>query len=188
MNITIIRADASHVAAIATIGKKSFRNAFGDLFNSKEELFEYLEYTYDPLKLTKSIRRENNVYLLALSNGEPIGFAKIKKHSLNEHIESGAQMELQKVYILPEYQGAGGGSVLLKEIKNLAGEIHPDYIWLDTHTSNEKAIRLYEKNGFKKIGKKYFTIGTQTFEYHVMGLSVTQSDGLHLTEKQKLNE
>ena len=55
MNITIIRADASYVAAIATIGKKSFRNAFGDLFKSKEELFEYLEYTYDPLKLTKSI-------------------------------------------------------------------------------------------------------------------------------------
>lgn len=172
MDIEIIRADVSHIATIAMIGKKSFRNAFEHLFHRKEDLFEYLEYTYDLIKLAGSIRKENNVYLIALLEGKPVGFAKVKKHSLNDNIKSGAQMELQKIYILPEYHGAGAGTALLKEIKNLALKIYPDYIWLDTYVSNEKAIRLYEKNGFKKIGKKYFTIGTQTFEYHVMGLPV----------------
>ena len=42
-------------------------------------------------------------------------------------------------------------------MKNLAREIYPDYIWLDTPISNEKAIRLYEKNGFRKMGNYYFT-------------------------------
>ncbi|MEP7372015.1 MAG: GNAT family N-acetyltransferase [Chitinophagaceae bacterium] len=172
MLIRIIDADVSHVAAIATIGKKSFRHAFGSLFKSKEELFEYLEFTYEPVKLTKSIRKENNVYLLAFINGEPAGFCKIKKHSLNDRIEAWAQMELQKIYVLPEYHGKGVGTALLKELKNLAKEIYPDYIWLDTHISNENAIRLYEKNGFRKMGNYYFTIGTQTFEYYVMGLPV----------------
>lgn len=172
MYIKIIQADISHTAIIATIGKKSFRNAFEHLFKSREELFEYLEYTYNPVKLAKSIRKENNVYLLAFKEGEPAGFAKIKKHSLNDRIESGAQMELQKIYVLPEHHGSGVGTALLKEIKNLAREIYPDYIWLDTHISNENAVRLYEKNGFKKIGNYFFTIGTQTFEYYVMGLPV----------------
>jgi ribosomal protein S18 acetylase RimI-like enzyme len=174
MYTKIIGADISHAAIIATIGKKSFRNAFGHLFKCKEELFEYLEYTYEPVKLAKSIRKENNVYLLTYRGGEPAGFAKIKKHSLNEQIESGAQMELQKIYVLPEHQGEGIGSALLKEVKNLAREIDPDYIWLDTHMSNENAIRLYEKNGFKKMGNYYFTIGIQTFEYYVMGLPVNK--------------
>lgn len=172
MSPKIIQADVSHTAIIATIGKKSFRNAFEHLFKSREELFEYLEYTYDPIKLAKSIRKENNVYLLAFKGGEPAGFAKIKKHSLNDEIESGAQMELQKIYVLPEHQGSGIGTALLKEIKNLARDIYPDYIWLDTHISNENAFRLYEKNGFKKIGNYFFTIGTQTFEYYIMGLPV----------------
>ena len=61
-------------------------------------------------------------------------------------------MELQKIYVLPEHHGSGAGSALLKEVKNLAREICPDYIWLDTHISNENAIRLYERNGFKKMG------------------------------------
>ena len=84
----IIQADVSHAAIIATIGKKSFRKAFENLFNSREELLEYLEYTYYPVKLAKSIRKENNVYLLAFLDGKAVGFAKVKKHSLNDQIES----------------------------------------------------------------------------------------------------
>ena len=172
MNLTIIRADVSHAANIATIGKKSFRRAFEHLFRYKGELFKYLEHAYNPIKLTKSIRKENNLYLLALVDGEPIGFAKIKKNSLNEYIESVAQMELQKIYVLQEYHGLGAGTALLNEVKNIASDIYPDYIWLDTHISNDIAIRFYEKNGFAKMGKYFFSIGSQTFEYHVMGLPV----------------
>ncbi len=172
MSITIIKADVSHAAIIGTIGKKSFRRAFQHLFNNKEELLEYLENTYCPVKLANSIRHEDNVYLLAFVDGEPAGFAKIKKYSLNEHIESIAQMELQKIYVLQEHHGKGIGTALLKEVKEIAKEVYPDYIWLDTHISNENAIRLYERNGFKKVGKYFFTIGTQTFQYHVMGLPV----------------
>src|SRR5262245_37114517 len=149
MCITIIKADISHAAIIGTIGKKSFRRAFEHLFNNKEELLEYLENTYSPIKLAKSLRDEDNVYLLAFFDNETAGFAKIKKYSLNEHIESVAQMELQKIYVLQEFHGNGIGSALLKEVKNLAKEVDPDYIWLDTHISNDNAIRLYEKNGFK---------------------------------------
>lgn len=172
MHTKIIQADVSHTAIIATIGKKAFRKAFEHLFKSKEELFEYLEYPYDPVKLAKSIRKENNIYLLAYKSGEPVAFAKVKKHSLNDQIEFGAQMELQKIYVLPEHQGSGTGTALLREVKNLAREVYPDYLWLDTHISNASAIRLYEKNGFKKIGNYSFTIGTQTFDYYVMGLPI----------------
>jgi diamine N-acetyltransferase len=172
MHTKIIEADVSHTAIIATIGKKSFRNAFERLFKSKEELFEYLEYTYDPMKLAKSMRKANNVYLLAFLDGAPVGFVKIKKHSLNDQIEGGAQVELQKIYVLPEHHGKGIGTALLNEVKSLVREMYPDYLWLDTPINNEKAIRLYEKNGFRKMGSYYFTIGTQSFEYYVMGLPV----------------
>ena len=151
---------------------ESFRKTFEYLFRSKEELFEYLEHTYDPVKLTKSLKKENNLYLLTFADGQAAGFAKVKKHSLNDQIESGAQMELQKIYVLPEWQGYGIGTSLMKEVRNIAREIYPDYIWLDTHVSNEAAIRLYETNGYKKIGTCAYTIGTQTFDYYLMGLPV----------------
>ena len=60
MDTKIIQADISHAAVIASIGKKSFRAAFEHLFRNREELFEYLEYTYDPIKLAKSITQEHD--------------------------------------------------------------------------------------------------------------------------------
>jgi ribosomal protein S18 acetylase RimI-like enzyme len=172
MNIKIVRADSSHVEMIASIGKLSFRDAFGHLFNDKTVLFEYLEYTYNIDKITKSLNKENNVFFVAFVENVPVGFAKVKEQSLNEQIESIAQMELQKIYVLSYYHGSGAGAALMQAVLELAHEVQPDYVWLDTHTTNEKAIRFYEKNGFIIAGKNYFTIGSQTFEYNVMCLPV----------------
>lgn len=168
MSMQIITADPSNAAMISSIGKKTFREAFGHLFNNKTELTEYLEFTYNPVKLSKSLRKDVNIYFLAFWNDSPAGFAKVKKFSLNPQIESVSQMELQKLYMLPEYQGLGIGQALMDEILILSKEINPDYIWLDTTISNEKAIRFYERNGFSKCGKHFFIIGTQVFEYHLM--------------------
>ncbi len=168
MSMQIITADPSNAATISSIGKKAFRETFGHLFNSKSELFDYLEYTYDPVKISRSLRKDGNVHFLAYLNNNPAGFAKVKRFSLNPQIESVSQMELQKIYVLPEYQGSGIGQSLMYEVLKLSKEINPDYIWLDTHISNERAIGFYEKNGFVKSGKYFFTIGTQVFEYNVM--------------------
>ncbi len=172
MNIKIITATSLHADIISSIGRQSFRDAFAHLFNNKEDLREYLDYTYQPDKIAKSIEKENNIFLLAFVENVPVGFAKVKKDSLNEQIESIAQMELQKIYVLSYYHGSGAGAALMQAVLDLADEICPDYIWLDTHIQNIKAIRFYEKNGFQKIGKHYFTIGGQTFEYHLMSLPV----------------
>jgi ribosomal protein S18 acetylase RimI-like enzyme len=177
--IKIIRADITNAAIVATIGKKSFRHAFENLFASKEEMTEYLEFTYDPVKLAKSIRKENNVYLLAFLDGKPVGFAKLKKHSLNDLITSPVQMELQKIYVLAEYHGRGVGSALMNEVNAVVREEGPDSIWLDTYISNEKAIHFYESYGFSKIGRYYFTIGSQTFEYYVMELRIADTTALY---------
>ena len=172
MNIKVITADSSHAATISLIGRQSFRDAFGHLFNSRDELQEYLDYTYDVGKMARSIEKENNMFFLAFVENVPVGFAKVKKYSLNEQIDSIAQMELQKIYVLSYYHGSGAGAALMQAVLDIASKVCPDYLWLGTHISNEKAIRFYEKYGFRKVGRHYFMIGTQTFEYHLMSVAI----------------
>jgi ribosomal protein S18 acetylase RimI-like enzyme len=88
-------------------------------------------------------------------------------------------MELQKIFVLAEYQGRGVGAALMNEVTNIANDGRPDSVWLDTYISNEKAIQFYEKYGFKKIGRYYFTIGSQTFEYYVMELRITGTAAIY---------
>lgn len=172
MEIKIVKADVYDAEMISLIGKISFRKEFEHFFSKKENLDAYLRQVYNPGKITASIRKENNVYLVAVMDERPVGFAKVKKHSLNDQIEANFQMELQKLYVFPGYQGKGVGRALMKEVKRMAIEIYPDYIWLDTYISNERAIRFYERNGFEITGEDYFTIGNQTFEYKLMAWPV----------------
>lgn len=168
MQIEIVRAEPSHAPAIAGIGRKAFSDTFGYLFKSKQELHEYLEYTYAIPKIRKSIQKENNAFFLALVNGRPVGFAKLKKYSLNSLIDSISQMELQKIYVLKEYHGTGAGEGLMKAALELTQKEDLEYLWLDTHVGNARGICFYEKHGFQVCGRHYFTIGSQTFEYYVM--------------------
>ena len=172
MNIKVRLADPPDAVTIATIGRLSFRNAFARLFNNKKELQEYLDHAYNPEKIKRSILKENNVYFIAYVENVAVGFAKLKKNSLENKIRSVAQMELQKIYVLSYYHGSGAGAALMDAVVDYAGKRQPDYLWLHVHVSNEKAVRFYLKNGFNISGKHFFTIGTQTFEFHMMCLPV----------------
>jgi len=166
--IEIIKADASFTKTISTIGQKSFHDAFMPTFNRYEDLVEYLDYTYNVEKVADSIMKSNNVFFVALYNNKPVGFAKVKKQSLNKQITGSGQMELQKIYVLKEYHGAGVAAALLHSVIELAKIIHPDCVWLDVYVGNKRGIGFYEKKGFKKFGKHSFRIGTQTFLYDLM--------------------
>ena len=67
------------------------------------------------------------------------------------------QVEVMNFYILPKYQGKGYGNELLEYVCNLVDKRNKEMI-LEVRKSNEKAIKLYEKFGFKNIRiiKKYY--------------------------------
>jgi diamine N-acetyltransferase len=171
MNLAVRKANDYDAEMISLIGKISFRKAYGNVFD-KNNLEEYLKNVYNPDKIEVSINKDDNAWFVAELDGRPAGFAKLRKFSLNDEIESVSQMQLEKMYVLPEYQGSGAGTLMLDEILNLVHELSPDYIWLDVLVGNEKAIRFYERNGFKKETTYHQGFGSQHFEFLIMALPV----------------
>ena len=169
-NISIMQANAIHAPAIAAIGKEAFADTFGPLFESSEQLKQYLDRTYAIPKIAFGLRKSSNVFYLAVAGEKPVGFIKLKKNCLNPQIPSLSQMELQKLYVLKEYHGSGAGAGLMKAAIELAAAEKMEHLWLDTHIGNARGIRFYEKHGFTIYGEHYFTIGRQTFQYHLMNL------------------
>jgi ribosomal protein S18 acetylase RimI-like enzyme len=88
-------------------------------------------------------------------------------------------LELQKIYLRKMHQGEGIGTTLIRSVTTLAAEFKPAYIWLDVLTGNIKAINFYATKGFRKFGTHFFTIGSQTFEYHVMALPLSSGTSAH---------
>jgi len=177
MNIEVRKADLYDAEMIALIGMISFRKAFGNVFDP-DNLEEYLKTIYNPDKIAINIENRNYAYFIAEIDDRPVGFAKVIKFSLNDEIESGAQMQLEKIFVLPEYQRSGAGTALLQEVIDMANGICPDYLWLDVYTGNEKAIKFYERNGFKKGSTYHQGFGSQFFEFHMMLMPVNINETL----------
>lgn len=68
------------------------------------------------------------------------------------------EIEILKVALKSEFRGAGLGKFLLDELNEEARERRVTNIILEVAANNIPAIRLYEKNNFKKEGlrKKYY--------------------------------
>ncbi len=59
--------------------------------------------------------------------------------------------KLHKCYLLPEYQGKGIGSRMLREAKAQAAQAGFARIRLNVNRHNEKAMKSYFRNGFKAV-------------------------------------
>lgn len=57
------------------------------------------------------------------------------------------------VYVKPEYQGLGVGTMLMQNMKTLAKRLHLASVWLSVFEGNIAAERLYRKTGFVECGK-----------------------------------
>ena len=70
----------------------------------------------------------------------------------------GERMELDDLYVLPEYRNRGIGAALLKKCE----EAFPGKnFFLNVDTANESAIRLYERSGYRQTGieRSYYMNG-----------------------------
>jgi ribosomal-protein-alanine N-acetyltransferase len=71
-------------------------------------------------------------------------------------------MHVLNLAVKPEFQGRGIGSLLLSNAIDLAKRKKVQWARLEVRPSNLRVISLYERFGFKKIGKRrhyYFDTG-----------------------------
>jgi GNAT superfamily N-acetyltransferase len=80
---------------------------------------------------------------------EPVGVvdlfgssAQVMQHSMGTGI-----------YVRPDYQGLGIGTMLMEASKTLAMRLHLGRVWLSVFEGNSPALALYRKSGFEESGK-----------------------------------
>ena len=169
--IKIIKADASHYQEISFLGRETFAETFRYLFKP-DTLERFLEYTYNPEKIKKSLIEEGNHFLLAYFNNEPVGYAKIIENSFYDGISDSNQIQIEKFYILSDFHRLGVGSLIMEEGLELFKKLSPITVWLAVLETNYKAINYYKKSGFEKSGKYYYNFEDLNFTFDVMYLKV----------------
>ena len=79
-----------------------------------------------------------------------------------------ARAELATLYVQEHFHGNGVGRQLLREAESLALLNAGSSLWLTVNSKNHRAIDFYFKNGYKKIGTTYFSLGEEKHENLVL--------------------
>ena len=83
-------------------------------------------------------------------------------------------IHLQKIYVLPYYQGAHCGSFLFREAIKYIKKVHPGPCLMELNVNrNNKALQFYEHMGMRKLREGDFPIGNGYYmNDYIMGLEI----------------
>ena len=151
----IRRAGTADIPTIHEMAEVVFRQTYRTIL-SPDQLDFMMEWMYAPHNLEDQICRQGHTYYLATEKGTPAGYVSFNRE---QDAQDGKRtFHLQKIYVMPQYQGQGLGSLLfdhaLDSIRQLGGE----RVELNVNRGNP-ALQFYLHKGMKKARQGDFPIG-----------------------------
>jgi ribosomal protein S18 acetylase RimI-like enzyme len=111
--------------------------------------------------------------LIAQQEGRIVGYAMLirgvdEDTDVQRAVEIRPAAELSKLYLLPDYHGAGTATTLMETTLATAAEWGVRCLWLGVNQENQRAQRFYVKSGFKVNGTRTFQVGARRENDYVM--------------------
>jgi diamine N-acetyltransferase len=162
---TIRPARASDVPALSALAKRTWSDAFGDGVSLDDEAAE-LQETRSEAYFAEALRTKT--LLVAEEDGALLGYVQFGDVGIPEVQAKPGDQGLQRVYVETALQGRGLGRRLVEAALQHPPLAEAKRVFLQVWDENERAVRLYESLGFRKIGTTTFTIGSEVMEDVVM--------------------
>lgn len=164
MTHTIRRAAADDAGPLAALAAVTFPLACPPS-SSPEDISAHLantlsedhfrEYLADP---------EVTILVIDAANGLRGFSLQVNRRAQDPEVSSALTLlpsiELSKCYVHPEHHGLGAAAELMRATLQAGAEAGGAGIWLGVNSQNARAIRFYEKSGFRKVAARSFKLGS----------------------------
>ena len=154
----IRKLDITDLENLQKISIITFRETFEEV-NTEEDMQKYLNENLNEEKLKSELENQNSEFYFAENNGEILGYLKLNfKDAQTEKVEEN-HFEIERIYVLKDFLGQKIGQILFDKAIEIGREKNLEFLWLGVWEENHRAIKFYEKNGFKVFGKHKFVLG-----------------------------
>ncbi len=158
----IRRASVGDIGIIRGIAEVAFWDTYKPVLTVGQIDF-MMEWMYSEESLLCQMVEKENVFYILSSEGSDVGYVSIERHkSPPADLDGFVVFNLQKIYLLPEYQGHGYGSLLLEyaeeQMRSFAGRSCRACYELNVNRYN-KAVSFYQRHGLSINREGDFAIG-----------------------------
>ena len=161
--LTLRRADERDIDLLHTLADEAFTATYRELL-SPEQLVYMLERMYAP----ETLRRELHAgfaWFIAEADGTPCGYVSVERQA--ERL-----FHLQKIYVLPRFQGCGVGAFLFRHAVDYIRDLCPGHGTMELNVNRRnRALGFYQRMGMRRLREGDFPIGNGYFmNDYIMGL------------------
>lgn len=162
------RATPADADALSELARTCFRQTFAHLY-AAEDLATFLDEAYAPSVLRSELKEPDRATWLLFAEehdesgtaaARPIGYVSARPARLPHPEVAAGDGEVQRLYVLREYQGGGRGTLLLETALAWLERHGPRTLWIGVWSENLGAQRLYERHGFAIVGEYSFMVGS----------------------------
>ena len=168
--LLIRRASQGDIPLIRSLADTAFRDTYREILSPAQ--MEYMmDWMYSETSLQRQMEQEGHVYFIAEYGGSPCGYVSVQP--LGRQEDDAFLFELQKIYLLPEYQHLHIGRRLYDHICDFvrgSANGYPCRIELHVNRYN-KAVDFYKRLGMEILRTGDFPIGHGYFmNDYIMGI------------------
>ena len=158
MTPKIIKCTIEDLHKLQEISRETFYETFKD-DNSAENMDAFLETAYHLPKLEKELANPSSQFFFVTVQEEVAGYLKVNMEDAQTEAMGNDALEVERIYIKPNYQKLGLGKLLLNHAIQLALQHNKSKIWLGVWEHNENALAFYKKLGFVQTSAHSFFMG-----------------------------
>jgi diamine N-acetyltransferase len=155
--IEIIRPNIHHASVLAELGAKSFIESHGHSA-SEIDIQNYVSMNFNESVFKNELADTTHIYHLVLVDSIPAAYSKIRLNTAMPTNTDSQLCKMDRLYVLKEHYDKGLGKQLFDFNLNFAKAHDQKGFWLYVWRENQRALKFYDKQGFKNVGDTFFKI------------------------------
>lgn len=170
--VRIATTDSVDTEELAAVAARTFPLACPPWI-AAESIATFIDANLSAARFAGYLADPQRAVLTAQRDGRIIGYAMLIRGvnddtDVQRAVEIRPAAELSKLYLLPDYHGAGVATALMERTLATAAEWGARCVWLGVNQGNQRAQRFYLKSGFKINGTRTFQVGARRENDYVM--------------------
>ena len=168
--IVVRRAGLEDAAMMALVASATFLDGFAGVLPGEAMVAHAARHHVAEVYARYLGRTEVAAWLaVAAIGGAPVGYAMLTPPELPEETMQEGDLELKRIYALSRFHGSGVAQRMMEMAISEAEARGTRRMTLGVYARNARALRFYERNGFRQIGTRQFVVGSLVCDDFVMG-------------------
>ena len=147
--LSLSAARVADAPALSTLMTETFLAAYGDVA-PEASLRAHIDACYAAERVAAWLE-QGRIEIWRLRDGDTdAGYLQLGLGVASPPTLPGLRaLEVQRCYLRPEYIGGGAGALLMHQAQQRVRELEADALFLSVYQKAPRAIRFYEKHGFR---------------------------------------